>query len=111
MIGLAGQRHRISYPVLARASFGVYGANLPALIRAVVAVAWYGIQTYLASRAVIVLLLILRPSWAALDQGGWLGLSPLVWVSFVGLWALRLVVAPRGIEQVRKFQGDARAMS
>jgi NCS1 family nucleobase:cation symporter-1 len=110
LIGLAGQRYGISYPVLARASFGVYGANLPALIRAVVAVAWYGIQTYLASRAVIVLLLIIRPSWAALDQGGWLGLSPLGWISFLGLWALQLVVVTHGIEQVRKFQNYAGAM-
>jgi NCS1 family nucleobase:cation symporter-1 len=109
LIGLAGQRYGVSYPVLARASFGVYGANLPALIRAVVAVAWYGIQTYLASRAVIGLLLIIRPSWVALDQGGWLGLSPLGWIAFLGLWALQLVVVTHGIERVRKFQNYAGA--
>lgn len=109
LISLAGQRYGLSYPVLARASFGVYGANLPALIRAVVAVAWYGIQTYLASRAVVLLLLIIQPSWSGLDQGGWLGLSPLGWLSFLGLWVLQLLVVTHGIERVRKFQNYAGA--
>ena len=43
----------ILFPVFARASFGIYGANIPAILRAIVAVAWYGIQTYLASAAVM----------------------------------------------------------
>src|ERR1700752_4496786 len=51
--GRAGQQLGVPYPVLARVSFGVFGANLPALIRAVIAIAWYGIQTWLASRSVV----------------------------------------------------------
>ncbi len=47
--GRAGQRLGVPYPVIARVSFGVLGANLPALIRAVIGTAGYGIQTYLAS--------------------------------------------------------------
>ncbi len=50
-MGYAGQRTGVPYPVLARASFGVFGANIPALVRAVIAVFWYGIQTWLASVA------------------------------------------------------------
>ena len=62
LTGIAGQRHGIPYPVLARISFGVFGANIPALIRAVIAIFWYGIQTWLASVAVQVLLLRIWPS-------------------------------------------------
>ena len=64
--GYAGQKTGVPYPVLARISFGTFGANLPALIRALVAIAWYGIQTWLASRTVIIIALkiwqeLLRP--------------------------------------------------
>jgi NCS1 family nucleobase:cation symporter-1 len=110
LVGRAGQRHGISYPVLARASFGVFGANLPALIRAVVAVAWYGIQTYLASRAVIVLLVTISPGIAKLDTGGVLGLSPLGWICFLALWLLQTLVVTHGMETVRKFQNYAGAV-
>jgi NCS1 family nucleobase:cation symporter-1 len=110
MIGKAGQRYGVPYPVIARASFGVFGANLPALIRAVVAIAWYGIQTYLASRAVIVLLIVVFPGLAGLTHGGFLGLSPLGWISFLGLWAAQLFVVTHGMETIRKFQNYAGAV-
>ncbi|KQU85636.1 hypothetical protein ASD00_32105 [Ensifer sp. Root31] len=109
IIGNIGYRHGVPFPVLARASFGVFGSNLPALIRAVVAVAWYGIQTYLASRAVIVLLLSISPQLTDLDSGGFLGLSTIGWIAFLGLWALQLVVMTHGIETIRRFQNYAGA--
>ena len=56
--GVAGQRVKVPFPVFARASFGVYGANIPALLRAVVAIAGYGIQTYLASAVVMLLAIV-----------------------------------------------------
>src|SRR5919108_4955542 len=61
LMGHAGHRTGVPFPVLARVSFGVYGANLPALIRAIMAIAWYGIQTWLASVALVVLAIKLRP--------------------------------------------------
>lgn len=109
MAGLAGQKYGISFPVLARASFGVFGANLPALIRAVIAVAWYGIQTYLASTAIIVLLEAIDPGIAALTHGGFLGLSLLGWICFLALWGLQLFVVTHGMETVRIFQNWAGA--
>jgi NCS1 family nucleobase:cation symporter-1 len=109
VLGFAGQRHGVPYPVLARVSFGVYGSNLPALIRAVVAVCWYGIQTYLASRAIIVLLELVWPATAQLDHNGFLGLSYLGWICFLLLWAAQLVVVTHGLETVRKFQNYAGA--
>lgn len=107
LTGLAGQRMGTPYPVLARLSFGVRGANLPALIRAIVGIAWYGIQTYLASVAVQVLAMKIWPSLSSLTDGGFLGLSPLGWVSFLIIWALQLLIIRKGMETVRKFQDFA----
>ena len=56
LIGYAGVRTGVPYPVLARASFGIWGANLPALVRAVVACFWYGAQTSAAAGAIVALL-------------------------------------------------------
>ena len=63
LVGYAGQKTGLCYPVLARISFGVYGSNLPALTRGFVAICWYGIQTWLASKAVIVLVGSINKSW------------------------------------------------
>lgn len=102
-IGYAGQRTGVPYPVLARISFGVFGANLPALIRAVIAIFWYGIQTWLASVAVVVLGLKIFPSLKPLTEPSFLGLSALGWIAFLGLWALQLVVFRSGMETIRRF--------
>lgn len=104
LTGMAGQRLGTPYPVLARISFGIRGANLPALVRAVVGIAWYGIQTYLASVAVQVLLLKVAPSLGSLTNGGFLGLSALGWMSFLVIWAAQLLLIRRGMETIRRFQ-------
>ena len=103
LTGYAGQRLGVPYPVLARLSFGVLGANIPAIIRAIVGIAWYGIQTYLASFAVQVLLLKMAPGLAAWTDGGLLGLSPLGWLCLLVVWALQLLLIRRGMETVRRF--------
>jgi nucleobase:cation symporter-1, NCS1 family len=108
-LGFAGQRYGVPFPVVARASFGVFGSNLPALIRAAVAVAWYSIQTYLASLAIIVLLEMVWPSSAQLNRHNFLGLSYLGWICFVLLWAAQLLVISHGLETVRRFQNWAGA--
>lgn len=104
LTGFAGQKTGVPFPVIARLSFGVYGANLAALIRAVIAIAWYGIQTWLASQAVVVLTIAAWPEAAKWTDGGFVGLSPLGWVAFAVLWVLQLLVIRRGMETVRKFQ-------
>lgn len=105
--GVAGQRVKVPFPVFARASFGVYGANIPALLRAVVAIAWYGIQTYLASAAVMLLVLKVAPSTAPMSLDAILGLSTLGWICFLLLSAAQLVVLSRGMEAVRKLSDFA----
>lgn len=107
LMGVAGQRVGVPFPVFARISFGVYGANIPALLRAIVAVAWYGIQTYLASAAVMLLALKVAPGLAGMNEGGFLGLSPLGWICFLALWAAQLGVLWGGMEAVRKMSDFA----
>ena len=94
------------YPVVCRSVFGVLGANVPAIIRGLIAVAWYGIQTYLASAALDIVLLKLFPSlmpYADVTTHGFLGLPALGWGSFALLWVLQAAVFWTGMETIRKF--------
>jgi NCS1 family nucleobase:cation symporter-1 len=104
--GIAGQKLGVPYPVLSRISFGLFGANIPALTRAIIAIAWYGIQTYLASVAILVLVLRVFPSVAnsSLYNSNLLGLSYLGWICFLIIWVLQLLVLSRGMETVRRYQ-------
>ena len=94
------------YPVICRASFGVLGANIPAIIRGLIAVAWYGIQTYLASSAFLILALKFAPQlapYADVTQHGFAGLSTLGWAAFMLMWVLQALVFWHGMESIRKF--------
>ncbi len=96
----------VPYPVICRSVFGVLGANVPAIIRGLIAVAWYGIQTYLASAALDVVVLKLWPSlapYADVNQYGFLGLPLLGWCSYALLWVLQAAVFWTGMETIRKF--------
>ncbi len=94
------------YPVASRIPFGVLGANVPAIIRGLIAVAWYGIQTFLASHAFVLLAIKIRPSLGPLAdkaQYGFLGLSLLGWIAFMIMWVAQALVFWRGMEAIRKF--------
>jgi NCS1 family nucleobase:cation symporter-1 len=104
LAGRMGVETGVPFPVMARLSFGIWGANLPALVRAVIAIAWYGIQTYLASLAVVVLLLRIDPGLSSWQNRSFLGLSLLGWACFLLLWLLQMFVVTRGMEAVRRFQ-------
>jgi len=93
----------IPYPVVARISFGVMGANLAAITRGIVGIVWYGVQTYFASKAVQVLVVTLAPSTAGWTHGGFLGLSTLAWLCFLFMWFFQLVIFLNGMESIRKF--------
>ncbi len=104
LVGNAGVKTGVPFPVLARASFGTFGANLPALVRAIVACFWYGAQTSAASGA-IVALLIRNESMLQFHQSShMLGHSTLEVICYVIIWALQLLIIQRGMETVRKFQ-------
>ena len=94
------------FPVVCRGTFGVRGANIPALIRGLIAVAWYGIQTYLASAAFMIVALKFFPGlapYADVARSGFVGLSTLGWAAFMTLWVLQAIMFWRGMEAIRHF--------
>ena len=103
LIGRPSLRYGIPYPVVARISFGVMGANLAAVVRGVVGIVWYGVQTYFASKAVQVLILTLLPTAVDLTHNNILGLSTLAWCSFLFMWFFQLVIFLSGMERIRRF--------
>jgi NCS1 family nucleobase:cation symporter-1 len=103
LIGRPSQKYGIPYPVVARISFGVMGANLAAVTRGVVGIVWYGVQTYFASKAVQVLIVTLVPASADLTHNSILGLSSLAWFSFLFMWFFQLIIFLSGMESIRKF--------
>jgi NCS1 family nucleobase:cation symporter-1 len=106
LVAKPSQQSGVPYPVISRTVFGVLGANIPAIIRGLIAVAWYGIQTYLASAALVVVALKLWPDLAGIadaDTVGFAGLSLLGWIAFLILWVAQAFVFWRGMESIRKF--------
>jgi NCS1 family nucleobase:cation symporter-1 len=98
LIGGPSLKYGVPYPVVARMSFGVVGANLAATVRGIVGIVWYGVQTYFASKAVEVLVITLAPGAIAWRDGGFLGLSPLGWASFLFMWLFQLLIFLNGME-------------
>ena len=104
LVGQAGVRIGVPYPVLARASFGIWGATIPALVRAIVACFWYGAQTSAASGAIVALLTRSEGMMAFQQSSHMLGHSTLEVICYFVVWALQLLIIQRGMETVRKFQ-------
>jgi NCS1 family nucleobase:cation symporter-1 len=92
---------------MSRISFGIRGAQIASLLRGAVAIAWFGIQTYLASVVFRVMLVAMMPSLGALDKDSVLGLSTLGWIAFVILWIVQLVIVSYGMEMIRKYEAFA----
>lgn len=92
-----GAKYGIPFPVLARASFGLLGANIAAVLRALVACGWFGIQSWIGGEAINTLLATLWPSWARNPHG--------VAICFLIFWAINLIVVLKGIEYIRFLQG------
>ncbi|MBV8438674.1 MAG: NCS1 family nucleobase:cation symporter-1 [Silvibacterium sp.] len=93
----AGAKYGIPFPVFVRAPFGVRGANVPAILRAIVACGWFGIQSWIGGQAIHAMLIVVWPQTAAAPWS--------VWACFLGFWALNMVVIWRGVESIRHFQG------
>lgn len=103
LIGRPSLKYGTPFPVVARMSFGVMGANLAAVLRGIVGVVWYGVQTYFASKAVQVLVITFWPAAEAYAHNSILGLSTLGWGSFLFMWFFQLVIFLNGMETIRKF--------
>ena len=107
LIGNAGVRTGVPYPVLARASFGTFGANVPALVRAVVATFWYGAQTSAAAGAIVAFLICYDGPRHFHETTHLLGHTGLEVVCYLGVWAAQLLIISKGMETVRRFQDFA----
>src|SRR5437763_11889657 len=92
-----GAEYGIPFPVLARASFGVLGANLAAVLRALVACGWFGIQAWIGGEAISTLLATLTPTWKNFPHG--------TAICFLVFWLINLAVVLKGIEYIRILQG------
>ena len=107
LIGKAGVRTGVPYPVLARASFGTFGANVPALVRAVVATFWYGAQTSAAAGAIVAFLIRYEGPKHLNENSHLLGHTGLEVICYLAVWAAQLLIISKGMETVRRFQDFA----
>ena len=100
-----GTKYGIPFPVLARSSFGTVGANVPALLRAIVACGWFGIQTYIGGEAVRT---FLTAAWPAFDQLGGgamvMGLGIPSAITFMVFWLVNIIIVLVGMNAVRHFE-------
>lgn len=93
----------VPYPVINRAIFGIKGANIPAIIRGLIAIAWYGVQTYLAAQSLNIIFLKFWPAATDLNSVSFLGLSALGYISYAILWVAQAALFWRGMEAIKKF--------
>lgn len=92
----AGAKYGIPFPVFVRASFGPVGANIPAVLRAIVACGWFGIQSWIGGTAIAQMIHVLAPAT--------MNMPAVVWTCFLGFWLLNMFVVWRGVESIRFLQ-------
>ncbi len=101
LTGKPSVKYGIPFPVMARASMGVRGANFPAVVRGIVAIFWYGVQTYFASTAVA---LLLRAFMGTDPQAATLlGLTAIDWAAYVMVCVFQVALFVRGVDWVTRF--------
>ena len=92
----AGTKYGVSFPVLCRASFGVKGANIPAILRAIVACGWFGIQTWIGALALHTLFAAAWPTWAQAPGN--------IWIAFAIFWLVQVAIIIRGLEGIKMLE-------
>lgn len=103
--GHAGTKYGIPFPVFARASFGTAGANIPAMLRAIVACGWFGIQTWIGGFALYQMVQVWYPviaQWPAIFPASW-GLATGPALTFLLFWLLNMYVVYLGVDSIRKL--------
>ncbi|HET6616748.1 MAG TPA: cytosine permease, partial [Gemmatimonadota bacterium] len=99
--GHAGTKYGVPFPVLLRAPFGILGANVPALLRGLVACGWFGIQTWIGGHALYALAHVIWPGIADSPGIGWLEINLWQLVAFLAFWALNVWIAWKGTEGIK----------
>src|SRR6266404_1413872 len=102
-----GTKYGIPFPVFARAAYGTYGSNLPALMRAIVACGWFGIQAWIGGEALHTLFTAIIPGWPTLLGAPIGGHAPTEWLSFLLFWGLNIFIIYRGMDLLRKVENWA----
>jgi NCS1 family nucleobase:cation symporter-1 len=102
-----GTKYGIPFPVFARASYGTYGANIPALMRAAVACGWFGIQAWIGGQALHTFFRSVVPSWPTLLGGPVGGHTPTEWLSFLLFWGMNIFIIYRGMDLLRHVENWA----
>ena len=102
-----GTKYGIPFPVFARASYGTYGSNLPALMRAIVACGWFGIQAWIGGAALHVFFGAIFPRWHMLLGDKFGGHTPTEWISFLLFWSINILIIYRGMDLLRKVENWA----
>ena len=101
----AGTKYGVPFPVLVRSSFGVVGANVPALMRAFVACGWFGIQTYIGGAAIFTMAKVLFLGDGFVESRlPVLGIGPFELICFVAFWAMQVAIIVRGVESIRVLE-------
>jgi NCS1 family nucleobase:cation symporter-1 len=98
-----GTKYGIPFPVFARASYGTRGSNFPALLRALVACGWFGINAWIGGAALHTFFKEIVPAWPGL-LGELHGVPTTQWISFLLFWALNIFIIYRGMELVRRVE-------
>src|SRR6266550_7198693 len=102
-----GTKYGIPFPVFARAAYGTRGSNVPALMRALVACGWFGIQAWIGGQALHVFFRSVWPGWPAAIPGTFGGHTPTEWISFLLFWGLNILVVYRGMDLLRSVENWA----
>lgn len=106
LTGHPGTKYGVPFPVLARSSFGIRGAHVPTLLRALVGCGWYGIESWIGGEAIFLLLpkSIKQPSSVLAQSVPWLGTSPLEFACFLAFWTAQLAIVWKGMQGIRELE-------
>jgi NCS1 family nucleobase:cation symporter-1 len=102
-----GTKYGIPFPVFARAAYGTVGSNLPAIMRAIVACGWFGIQAWIGGEALHTLFTSLWPAWPTVLGAGFDGHTTTAWISFLLFWGMNVFVIYRGMDLLRHVENWA----
>ncbi|HEX8163787.1 MAG TPA: NCS1 family nucleobase:cation symporter-1 [Pyrinomonadaceae bacterium] len=102
-----GTKYGIPFPVFARGAYGTLGSNLPALMRAIVACGWFGIQAWIGGQALQTFFAAFIPGWHTLLGAGFSGHTTTEWLSFLLFWAMNVAIIYRGMDLLRRVENWA----
>ncbi|MEO8036358.1 MAG: cytosine permease, partial [Acidobacteriota bacterium] len=102
-----GTKYGIPFPVFARAAYGTIGSNLPAIMRAIVACGWFGIQAWIGGQALHTFFSAVFPNWHLVLGGPIGGHTPTEWLSFLLFWGINIFIIYRGMNLLRHVENWA----